>query len=467
MLKIAIVLLGLLLVLLLYMYSNYAIENFVSTAPAPPENINDLVTNISTLLTTVGEGKVPEDFKYIEDVGAIPNTRDLVLYLTSFSDKTSYNNSVDVYVPNVQKWNNFTSDEKAFIIITGNVLPSTIKAPHGLPLKNARLEGIRSDEIDKIDYTLKSFTATFSLKINNIVFDANVTSIEVFSISLESPNYVRLTIEKIDGDAEKVHIGFQIGGETNKSLVLISKSELTTAVTTISMVYEYNPSPTAPITDTSTRKLYVNKVDNENNASYTIASPMTLGNTRMVINKHSHLDANLHAFVYYAKALTIAEHKILIDYFATQSSGITNIVSTIRTMASSQLRTLQSLLQDQTLTRTNLQERLAQCITEQNKAPAPASASEFRYKITTDNATRLAKGTANLARCSILQVKERLTADIVTPAPVTNGTSGTIAPAPGTSGTVAPAPAPAPASSFPFNISFPFLNGIISKDYRT
>lgn len=454
------VLIGLLILLLVYLYRKYGIETFVGTsptAPAPaPENISEIVNNISTLLTTVGEGRVPEDFKYIEDIGAIPNTRDLVLYLTSFSDKTHYNNVVDVYVPNVQKWNNFTSDEKAFIIITGNALSSTIKAPRGLPLKNVRLEGIRSDEIDKIDYTLKSFTATFSLKINNIVFDANVTSIEVFSISLESPNYVRLTIEKIEDDAEKVHIGFQIGGETNKSLVPVSKSELTTAVTTISMVYEYNPSPTAPITDTSTRKLYINKIEHENNASYTIASPMTLGNTRMVINKHSHLDANLHAFVYYAKALTIAEHKTVVDYFATQSSGVTHIVSTIRTMASSQLSTLQTLLQDQTLTRTNLQERLTKCITEQNNVPAPASMPEFKYKITTDNATRLAKGTANLARCSILQVKERLAADTL-PVSRTNNT----APAP------TPAPAPAPASSFPFNISFPFLTGITPKDYRT
>jgi hypothetical protein len=100
-------------------------------------------------------------------------------------------------------------------------------------------------------------------------------------------------------------------------------------------------------------------------------------------------------------------------------------------------------------------------MTEQNNAPAPASAPEFRYKILTDKATRLAKGTENLARCSILQVKERVAAA----SPVSSAISSVVVTA--SAPASASAPAPASVSRFPFNISFPFLNGVMPKDYRT
>lgn len=439
-------------------------------SPAPsantvqdPRSIKDLVNSLNTLLTSVGSGDVPASFNYTEEFDNIPNKSNLRIYLTTFSDKAKFNETVDIYNPMAQKWNNYMTEDQGFFIVSTQVLPATIKVPNGLALKDKTLNGMRSDEINKADYLLKSFTSTFFLRINSITFTKPEDVIEIFNIFVESPNYVRFTLEPITVNnvisTTNVRVNLQVGGYENKYSFVIPidtlKSNGNSVV--ISMVYDGTGTADAKL------KLYIG--DTEYEKVYTPIPTLQLGNSRIRINGYSNFDATLFSFMYFAAPLSLEQHKDIITYLNKQQSGVSHIISEVARMTEKQLETLRTFVSDQTLTVDDLRDKLSKC-TAESAARGPAPEEEFKYNISMLGRSSIS--TKDLESCSILKIKDRLEKEMVS-APAPASSSGEIA-APGTSpspSTIS-APSAAPSSSqspsWPFSINVPFLDKVVPKE---
>ena len=80
------------------------------------DNIQEKIDETLRLVSTIGSGDVPEGTAYVETLTNIPSHNSLKLYLTSFSDRTQYNNAVEIYVPETQRWNNYLAGNQSFFI---------------------------------------------------------------------------------------------------------------------------------------------------------------------------------------------------------------------------------------------------------------------------------------------------------------------------------------------------------------
>ena len=156
------------------------------------DNIQEKIDETLRLVSTIGSGDVPEGTAYVETLTNIPSHNSLKLYLTSFSDRTQYNNAVEIYVPETQRWNNYLAGNQSFFIkkSTSAVLPALLR-DNGMPLKNISLEGIQLEALNASGYNLSSFSTSFFIKF--VVVPLNATT-ELFTIPLEAPNYARLSI---------------------------------------------------------------------------------------------------------------------------------------------------------------------------------------------------------------------------------------------------------------------------------
>jgi hypothetical protein len=422
-------------------------------------NVTGMLNSLQSSLTSISSGNIPSDFKYIEDITKIPNNSELLLYSTSFSEKTNYNKQIDTYIPSSQRWNNFIHDEQSFFILTNKPLQHSIKPPAGLPLKDTKLEGIRSDEINKSDYLLKSFTAVFFLNFNDITFEESSDVIEILSISLEAPNYVRLTLEKNISNPSDVYIYTHVGenNTTNKSGISVPKSTLISNTgVIISFVYQETSTSASVL-----RKLYINKLTGDTPShvsnSYTVNTPLVLGNTRMVINKYTTLNANIFAFMYYSKALTVAEHNIIVDYLNNQKSGIDSVAATIQALSQIRINEISQLIESQTNATTSVREELNRCIAEKNAiAPAPMIIPEFRYKVAMNGSIPVTP--EEIRNWRFLNIEERLTTETPTP-------TSTSSPSPSPASSIIQSASSTAQSSFPFNIKIPFLSNIVAKAF--
>lgn len=449
---------GVLVFMCVYIFFNVSFEKFTAAAEPPP-SLPDLVDDISRLLLTVGNGEIPAGYVYIEDITKVVNHNDLLLYYTSFSEKTNYNKEVDTYMPLIQKWNNFIKDNQPLNIITGTsvVLPSTLKLSantSGLSLTNTRLEGLRPDEINT-EYTLKPFSISFYLKITSRTLDfvneGHPDTLDLFSISLEHPNTVKLNFEKDANDADKVNISFQVGtDDINKRSLSFPKNAITNSTCCITATYSVNNTVGVSINNKHLLNIYVNQIAEEAHIGMAAPTdPLVVGNSRISINKNVRITyANIIAFIYYKKPLTYTEHSALYDYLTTQNTEIVSVYSTIQTVATNQINTLQQLVTQQVASSQSIKSQLDQCLSTQ--AEVETAQNENRFNITMDGIANVS--TENLQQCSVLKINNPSETDTpVVTAPPTPATPAT----PATS-----------TSSFPFNIVIPFLRGVTPKDYN-
>ena len=423
---------GLLLVILINLYyvNNEPFASAPAPAPAPIDpSIQVTINELTAILNSVGSTDAPPS-PYIEPLSEIPENKNLVLYASTFSDKTNYNTTADVYVPAANKWNNFINDQQAFFISTSKPIPSTIKSPEGLPMKDVRLNGVQSDEINKIDYSLGSFTVTMFVRFTNLTFDNGV--IELFNASLESPNYVRLTLEQNPTNALECFLYSQVGDSSVacKSGCTIPIATLTSssAPTAISMVY------TKVSATSGVRQIYINNLESHTTTEYTFANPLVLGNSQIIINKNANLDGTLFSFMFYGTNLSLSQHTDIISYFERQKSALPNIISQVKNMTAEKLAALTKLLADQSSTQDSIQTKLDKCIAQIAQS-APITPAEFKYKIST-------VGNLPVGGVDSFNIGNR-------PAP-------------------APSPSPATAtvpsqSGAKFEINIPFLNGVTPK----
>lgn len=431
------------------------VEPFVDPTSTPTTTTTEPVSSstITDILAKLNAN--PADFKYIEPREDIPLQDKLLLYLTSFSDKTLYD--IDTYIPSNQRWNNHLKDNQSSFLLTTNVLPATIKPPHGLSLKGLTIKGIKSDDISPDDYKLGSFTATFYCRFNTITFEGE-NHIEVFSIYVETPHYVSLHLrphKKADNtiDDTQVDILLQLGNSTNTYIVTKPKEALLASGNYVLLTFVYDETEiTVDNTTSSKVLLYIGNNEQDNYSALVTPKPnLVLGNSQIRINGTANVDASLQAFAFYKSAMTFETHKQLLSYFQEQQSGVKSLLDALKEMTQTQLSSIQKYLEEQTTTAEDLRKELEKCtssmVTIEKEKP-------FKYNINlTDDMQPVSK--ADLESCSILSVKKRGSTE---PAPPPTAASATTTPT--TTATTTPAP-----EKGRFFIDVPFLKNIIGKSF--
>jgi hypothetical protein len=458
------ILIGVLIFVAILWYQNRgSVEGFTTTStpettttPAPETTTP---STFEAILATLNAD--PANFKYIEPKESIPAKETLQLYYSSFSDKTLAN--TDTYIPNSQNWNNHLANDQSFFLLTSQVLPVNIKPPHGLALKNLALNGIASDKLNPTNttHTLGSFTASFYCRFNTITFEGE-NPIEVFSIYLESPNYVRLQLrpsKKEDNsiDPDNVDIALQLGNPDNVYIVQKPKDALLASGNYILLSFVYDETSITIDKNTGSKLyLYIGNNEKDNyNAFVTPKPSLLLGNSPMRINSTTTLDVNLQAFAFYNSALSFTSHKELLDYFSQQQSGMKSILDALKAMTASQITAVQNYVQDQTVTVEDLQKQLEEC----QAIPKKEDEKKFKYGIDLPEGAEGVSAT-DLESCSILGVKKRgeKALPAVTPPTSVAAESGK------SEATTAAAP---PPTQNRFAINIPFLKDILPKSFTT
>ena len=414
-------------------------------------------TTFETVLAALNAD--PANFKYIEAKEDIPAKEKLLLYYSTFSDKTLYEQ--DTYLTQSSHWNNhLVAEQKAFLLTTTS-LPVSIKPPNGLPLKSVKMNVVASDKLNPGSSTnppLESFTASFYCRFNSLQFEGT-NPIEVFNIFLESPNYARLEIRPIKDDTTNVELVLQLGNKDNVYTVKKPKDALLASGNYVLLSFVYNATPiTIEAGQTSSKVLlYIGNNESDNyNAVVTPKPALFLGNSDMVINRTTNLDANLQAFAYFTDPLSFTTHQELLAYFNNQQSGVSSLLNALKAMTKKQLEAVQTYVKDQTVTVEDLQKQLEEC-----KAATPEEEKKFKYNIKLKDDMKPVSE-ADLESCSILGVKKRSTTK--EELPVVSQPPSVAAAAP-TTGTGTPATATPTTTANRFAINIPFLSNIIAKAF--
>jgi hypothetical protein len=372
-------------------------------------NIQEKLDETLRLVSTIGSGDVPEGTTYVETLTNIPSQNSLKLYLTSFSDRTQYNNAVDIYVPETQRWNNFLAGNQSFFIkkSTSAVLPALLR-DNGMPLKNISLEGIQLEALNANGYNLSSFSTSFFIKFINVPENATT---ELFTIALEAPNYARLSIIN---NTDICNFSFEVGNGASNTL--------TTTTNIPSDTITNSTTPPLCITttlDTSRSGSNVLKIHAGSSvvsggvATYTpllsselvetnsnLPSTLILGNSPMKIHTNpTTLDAQLYGFMYFNNVTT--DHENISKYFQKQKSEPVVMLNTINNTLSSNLNNLRSLISNNTLSQGVLQQQLDQC-----RASVPPVVTAFGHKIDFDGVSSISS--QDLRACSILEIRNRI-----------------------------------------------------------
>lgn len=436
---IAVVLIG---ISVYYYYYYRKVEKFAEE----PVNIQDAVDGLAQLLTEVGSGNIPEGHPYVETLETVPSS--LKFYLTSFSQRTKYDSGLKVYLPEMQRWYNFIkANESFFVRGASNDISASIQGS-GMKLKNVALEGLRSDELNMTDYSLKSFSATFFITFAETAEGSNTFIVpdkcDLFTISLESPNFVKLSL--IEGAAAGSGSGaaavavastcnfvLQIGstGEHQVTTPPINKADLILG-SPVAITISYNINTT---TNKVLMDMYIGKYLSQTQ-SYSdiitpvskeyllssLSSPLILGNSRMSINKNqTSLDANLLAFMLFSTQLSSTDHVNVTTYLAKENRTETGILNTLNTAATTQLQTIRQLIATNTTTQGTLQQQLNKCKASVKIQTPVVKAFSHLIKLDGDLASDVS--TEDLRSCSVLEVKKRL-ANAVTAAAATATATG-------------------------------------------
>lgn len=399
-----------LIALFIYYYHYYKVEKFTAATKS--------VDIIATALNGIISGDIISDHPYIEKLTEITPSSQLKLYLTSFSEKTNYDNTVNVYIPESSRWNNFIKANQAFIVTTTQGTMPPVR-PGGMPLNNISLHGIPSDElaVANTQNALSSFSATFFINFTQPAASSNyelpATGFELLKIYLETPNYIRLTLKNVDNDNCKLELEIGNGPGNTLNTGNISKSLLMTnsdvAITITCSISGTNITPIIYIGSISSGTTYSAIGDGNNSgvpgkytmAQYSVSGGLVLGNSQITINKNRDpLAAKLLAFLYYSRSIIEEEHKTITEYLTKQNTTLPVITSTLDS-AVGKLQEIKDYLAANTATQGTLQAQLDAC-----KASIPPVVKAFGHKITMDGVSSVSK--EDLRSCSVLEIKDRL-----------------------------------------------------------
>lgn len=369
------VIIGFILFVFVYYYWNrLTIESFADTT-TPQTSTTETGATASTLNITMDEAqnlinglqsifssvtssseKPSTTVRYSEDISRIPNKENLVYYLSSFSDFTSYSSNQPNYVMETQKWHNHITSTTPFTIISSSgTLPSSIKPPSGLQLKPITLQGPSSDSLNNTDYELTSFTFSFYANMPSLTL-ANNESIELLNVSMEAPNYLKVSIVQDPTISANVQMIIVLGIESNRYIISIPKSTLISngSNVLISISYDKSETPSPKL------NIYIGTVT-PFSAVVTTPPVLKLGNTAIIINRFRTWDAKLFAFMYFKNAITTTIQNSLAEYFSRQVAGLDVIVQNINSLAANQIQQINNMLSGQSTSIQNITAELEQC----------------------------------------------------------------------------------------------------------
>jgi len=288
------------------------------------ENALTIVTSLKTLLNGLLGNSTIDTFTYIEDKTKIPNYENLIIYLSTYSNFTSYDKGQANYIPAANKLFNHISNTDAFMIVTSGsgsgTLPTSIAPPNGLPLLNKQITGVPSSKLNPGSLELEAFTVSFFVKISDFDFSVAGTQIDIFKIFFESPNSIRVYVTQNTQDNTKVNIVTIFGNNDNTYTIAIAKDALKASGNPILMSFTYNKRESA------TPKLYIYLGETSFSAPITAIPSFVLGNSPIKINDGGKWDANLHGFMYFKNSISLETHKKIIEYFNLQTSGVATII---------------------------------------------------------------------------------------------------------------------------------------------
>ena len=303
---------------------------------------------------------------YVENVsGGFPQADNMIFYLTSFSDLTSYGSPT--YISSTQRWMNYGSNlllqdyDNAFFLSgsSGGVVPAAITSNIGLLTKNVQLLGPSSHIFDSRG-ALDQFTVAFYAKTNSLSFQNSRSTIPIFSLIADSPNYVDLSLTSNLSDADKVNLTFDAG--TEQYVWPLDRNKLLNDTALYSITYS---TKTLTTSNTPTVNLYVGSTAStvDPAGKYDKTKPIVPGTEQVTLNTIRGWDASLFAFAYFQTALTGAEITQLLTYIQKEASGTTRQLDHLASLQQQARIFYDNLVYNSTNQLKSLKEQLLTCTT--------------------------------------------------------------------------------------------------------
>lgn len=362
-----------------------------------------------------------------EVVADLPRKSKLALYLTSFSEPSTFQCDTNY-------WCDAVDPNTKFFVLSDTTLPTTLTPATGLPLNGIKLRGPSAYTLSPTaPHILNSFTLAFYAKINSLsALDAGGTDprIHLFELPAESPHRVELYIRptyNTDGTVD-----------TTKAVISCTFGDGCTLGST-THIWEYDRNTLISTVNTPTLFALVFDKENKNMKFYagisaTPQDPRTfandtvpevrLGISEMTVNKNNNWDANLVAFAFYNLALSLEDLRLMDRYFMQHSTGYSTMVRAKETLES-EIQDLMSRLNTGEDTIKQLLDKLnaANQSCKAGEAGMDMAAKLKRWQISMQGNSEITG--EDLGKCSILSVKSfGAKAAEVTPTSTTeNGTS--------------------------------------------
>lgn len=295
-------------------------------------------------------------------------------------------NANNTYFCQTNRWCDVKNKGINFFLNSSGNIPATVKSDVGLPLKDVSMIGPPSNTLSSAqnNYVLESFTCTWYMKFNNLIFDNTQKPIVWYKMFAETPNRVQLLVYENGADGVKVQV--TIGNMNEQFEWAIPKTTLMSNGNPTLYALVYNK-------EESKATFYIGNVPYTAKINVNSKVPVKLGLTQLVINDltrgHVSLDANLMAFTYYGSVLSQVELVNLAQYFQTEAGGLSKLKKLSEEQAAKAAK-LESELSRLTTTNSQLLQELQKqpkCAAPTTSAPEPEEpqAQPSMWQIKLDN----------------------------------------------------------------------------------
>lgn len=320
---------------------------------------------------------IPNDITLPTDSSVLPLANYKFMLLTTIDKTKISNNDQKWYDYNINITNIISSQNNNSLYFNYNSPINFIKNSiningiDGVNIKDISLKGPLSynfsNNNDRNDYTINSFTIFFTIKINNITPNTNNILFEMIGNtnsynSVYEPSLININLLK-NPDNVSYKINITIGNIIfNNNLTNITPDLLiNTNPNFIGLIYNKN-----------------NIIFILNNNTYTFKNTYTqdiiLGTSNVSINKYGNIDAILYHFIYYKKDLAISDIALLKPHINYYISGL-YITDKLAKDQQNKINNL-SKVSD---TNIDLQDKLNKCINTVNSI-TPTSNSSLKLE---------------------------------------------------------------------------------------
>ena len=332
----------------------------------------------------------------------IPNIKNLLLYFNSFNVNPPSPIIVqknNTYQCQTNYWCD-TNNSAIQYFLNGANVPSQIDND-GLSIKNIMIQGPQSSSLVNASngYMIGSFSVIFYLNFSTITFDTN-SNIMLYEMYAQTPNVIRIYIEQIPNDTQNIELNVQVGPST----VIYS---WTIPITT--MLSNGNNTLYSLVYDADQLLLtfYIGTGKNIYTSQMNNHPDIILGLQQLEINSNRNLDAKILAFCYYNYALARNDIINLNNYFEQETSSIfllQNGLANLQASLSSQNTALVNQLNQTTNIVNGLESQINNMSCPSAPVPPPVPPPKIPWQISMDGASSV--GDKDLQQCSPLTLQE-------------------------------------------------------------